>query len=283
MRRLPLPPFDTAQVFTACASTIRDTDCLNRMSDISLEVIRRGGFYDAHAQAGVTYAIPKCGGKNDDLVIGQVTKSELIALYDAGMVNRKLGRAIYDALIVSSSFCPSCGSVGATKNIDHYLPKSSYPWLSICPYNLVPACRDCNTEKGSPVAESAFKQLIHPYYDDECFFNEVWVFAEVAWEDCYGLRYYADPPRHWGALDRARAIHHFEFYGIAEKYSLLAAEHLSLVIDQRKGYFRDVSPFEFEAYLLDIGLSDALSPNDWKGVMYRALGQCVEFTHDSFL
>ncbi|WP_147465461.1 MULTISPECIES: HNH endonuclease [Pseudomonas syringae group] len=280
MRRIPFPTINTRQTFAACTSTMRDDDCLARMQDIADEVIRRGGFYDAHARAGVMYAIPEHRPVSGPLVIGKVTKSELISLYDAGMVERRPGRAIYNAIIVSASFCPSCGNTGNPKTLDHYLPKANYPWLSICPYNLLPACRDCNTEKGNPVPKSAFQQLIHPYYDDDCFFDEIWVCAKIIWTSCFELRFYANPPEYWWPLDKERAIHHFSFYDISDKYSLLAAEELSIIIDLRKGVFRNVSPIEFQAYLNGVGCSVELFPNHWKGVMYRALARDVDFvTH----
>ncbi|WP_156339472.1 HNH endonuclease [Pseudomonas nunensis] len=283
MRRIPFPAINTGQTFEACISTMRDDDCLARMREIADEVIRRGGFYDGHAKAGVIYAIQEYRPESDSSVIGKVTKSELVALYDSGMVERQAGRAIYNAIMVSAPLCPSCGNIGASKTLDHYLPKANYPWLSICPYNLVPACRDCNTEKRNPVPQSAFEQLIHPYYDDDCFFDEIWISANVIWTTCFELRFYASPPEHWWPLDRARAVYHFDFYTISDKYSLLAAEELSIIIDLRKGVFRNMSPIEFKEFLNGVGYSNELFPNHWRGVMYRALAQNVSFLNYLFL
>lgn len=50
----------------------------------------------------------------------------------------------------SDHFCPVCGrnySQTNWKTIDHKLPRSQYPWLSMEFKNLWVICRDCNEEK----------------------------------------------------------------------------------------------------------------------------------------
>ena len=51
----------------------------------------------------------------------------------------------------SNWYCPICGENYFEKNgktIDHKLPRSQYPWLSIEFNNLWVICRACNQEKG---------------------------------------------------------------------------------------------------------------------------------------
>lgn len=43
--------------------------------------------------------------------------------------------------------CPYCGECITVVEIDHFLPKSKYPLLSIYSSNLVPSCVECNKEK----------------------------------------------------------------------------------------------------------------------------------------
>ncbi|ASG01084.1 HNH endonuclease [Vibrio anguillarum] len=63
-------------------------------------------------------------------------------------------------------FCPSCGEPGKPGTLDHYLPKSIYPELSIVVENLTPMCTDCQELKGNNVQdEDGNKIYIHPYYD----------------------------------------------------------------------------------------------------------------------
>ncbi|MBH8574780.1 HNH endonuclease [Nostocaceae cyanobacterium CENA369] len=51
----------------------------------------------------------------------------------------------------SDCYCPICGDNYSTKGgktIDHKLPRSQYPWLSIEFKNLWVICKFCNQEKG---------------------------------------------------------------------------------------------------------------------------------------
>jgi 5-methylcytosine-specific restriction endonuclease McrA len=51
----------------------------------------------------------------------------------------------------SDWFCPICGDNyydKGGKTIDHKLPRSQYPWLSMTYNNLWVICQDCNREKG---------------------------------------------------------------------------------------------------------------------------------------
>jgi len=66
----------------------------------------------------------------------------------------------------SLGVCPACDGQPPTviKNhsyadLDHFFPKSLYPFLSIHPYNLVPVCTECNGK---------FKKAIDPIKDHTC-------------------------------------------------------------------------------------------------------------------
>lgn len=75
--------------------------------------------------------------------------------------------------------CPYCNSqyiltIDSVKNgklhkkalfqLDHYYPKSKYPYLAVSFYNLIPSCSYCNNSKND---RDPFEQeTIHPYFDD---------------------------------------------------------------------------------------------------------------------
>jgi hypothetical protein len=51
----------------------------------------------------------------------------------------------------SDNYCPICYerfNINNGRTIDHKLPRSQYPWLSLNFNNLWVICRSCNTEKG---------------------------------------------------------------------------------------------------------------------------------------
>ena len=52
----------------------------------------------------------------------------------------------------------------ATAQLDHFFDKSSYPYLAICMYNLVPSCSTCNQRKSSKKVD-----IFYPYLES---FNE---------------------------------------------------------------------------------------------------------------
>lgn len=69
--------------------------------------------------------------------------------------------------------CPYCNisytynrGKNVTAQLDHFFPKSEYPVLALCFYNLVPVCPSCNRIKGqqtdeimSPYGDNAFKNM----------------------------------------------------------------------------------------------------------------------------
>jgi 5-methylcytosine-specific restriction endonuclease McrA len=48
-------------------------------------------------------------------------------------------------------------------HLDHFFPKSVYPWLSLSLYNLIPCCASCNMSKSNNPYR--ISENIHPYVD----------------------------------------------------------------------------------------------------------------------
>lgn len=63
-----------------------------------------------------------------------------------------------------NDLCPLCGR-GQVGTLDHYLPKTKYPELSVLGLNLVPVCETCNRLKGRRMGTSPDKQTLHAYWD----------------------------------------------------------------------------------------------------------------------
>lgn len=64
-----------------------------------------------------------------------------------------------DSLMWDVHRCPYC-SINQPDTLDHYMPQSDYPALSMCRLNLVPMCFDCNIEKKA----YPYTEFIHSYY-----------------------------------------------------------------------------------------------------------------------
>lgn len=69
----------------------------------------------------------------------------------------------------SDWYCPICSesySDRGGKTIDHKLPRSQYPWLSLAWSNLWVICRNCNREKGERHWYEYEQYMYHNYPDD---------------------------------------------------------------------------------------------------------------------
>lgn len=64
--------------------------------------------------------------------------------------------------------CVLCGGpLGSTPEVDHWIAKHAFPLLSVCAYNLLPICGECNStsNKGSKNVfdPAGFQAWFHPY------------------------------------------------------------------------------------------------------------------------
>ena len=177
--------------------------------------------YDGCAIASTLHTIPRVNA------VGPASAEDMISLYRDQMVAAKSpGRAAYDLIKAASpnDKCPLCG-VGVVRTLDHHLPKSKYPDLSICPRNLVPACDFCQTGKLSKHPSNASEQTLHPYYDD--FSAEQWIHGTLSTIGNPVVQFHVAAPAHWPPIDRERVKRHFDVVKLATVYSSNANDDLS--------------------------------------------------------
>lgn len=69
------------------------------------------------------------------------------------------------------AICPYCG-LNEPDTLDHFLPKTAHPLLSITLYNLIPCCNNCNHKK--KVYDSSLEPVsfFNPYLNKE---NPSWL------------------------------------------------------------------------------------------------------------
>lgn len=92
--------------------------------------------------------------------------------------NRKVVREILVKMDVT--VCPYCNrsyivTLKGSKvrpQLDHYYPKSKYPYLALSLYNLIPSCSICNLAKSN--TDTKNKAILYPYEEE---FGERIVFA----------------------------------------------------------------------------------------------------------
>lgn len=269
----------------ACTSAIIDEQQRDRMRGVLPSITANAAEFIERVAAGSVWEMPylRLIRGEDPAVIDDIRKSELVHLYDYYMVQRDPGRALYDSLLVAAGdHCPTCGGIGQPRTLDHYLPKANYPKLAIVPHNLIPACRDCNTDKRNPLVDHPHRQPLHPYLDKRQFFEESWISVSVSHTTPCTITYSASPPDDWSEEDKARAANHFELFRIAERYSIQAGSELSILMDFRGNYFSRLPPEAFSDFLRSGANAAGLLINGWKKVLYEALADDVVFCNAEY-
>jgi hypothetical protein len=286
MRRIASPQFPHKDVYLACVSGVGDPE-LRTTYEANLLAVELGGEeYIAKAAIGQLSSLQKTYAStcSDPIVVGDLTKKLLNTLYTNYMVPaEKPARSLYDRILTSADDkCPFCGGIGHPRTLDHYLPKAKYPLYSVLPVNLVPCCRDCNTEKNSQAAVSFGEQALHPYLDKDHFFKEQWIVASVLPKNPVALHFSVSSPVHWNLEDQQRVANHFVDYGLAKRYGIEAGRELATLIYLRRGSLKGFPTENFEKYLSDIANDPSMALNSWKRVMYRSLSNDEWFISHQF-
>jgi hypothetical protein len=274
MRAINPPLIEFTDVFQTCIDSISCDDLTGRLNAITPQLIAAVQDYNLKITTSDLFQIRPFIGNDNSIVTGGVNKKELKGLYTFHMVPAtKAARKYYDQIKMSAplSICPFCG-FGHVSALDHYLPKTKYPLLSILPNNLVPSCTDCNKGKNDAIATTKQEQCLHPYYDQGHYINDQWLFAEA--EECSpaSIKFSVLPPAHWQDNDKARIETHFIDFKLAARYRVQAATELPVLkgeleydfqINQAQGVKQALS----RKYMA----SSAQHRNWWKAAMYQAL------------
>jgi hypothetical protein len=283
MKKLPAPrvPFSTA-LAEAISGIGNDADRLTYTNAFLDSAVVETAYADG-ATAGTLYSMPRVTG-DDPVVHGTLRKSHLTKLYTQYFVpGTKPARRLYEAIkVTANGKCPLCGGVGHVRTLDHYLPKANFPVYSVLPANLVPCCRDCNSEKLNAFAAARGLQTLHPYFDNDRFFDERWVHARVVQSDPPVIEFFVAPPLNWDADDKSRVQSHFVEYGLADKFSTEAAADLPETIQTRRTTMLASSPADFSSYLNEKSQTLALPINNWRRVMFAALANDFWFCSQAF-
>lgn len=282
MIRLNEPEYNCEETVDECLNGITgNPDLRQKLADSKPELLTVGEHYTEAAITGELHTIEPINNTAefpDPVAVNTLIKSDLIKICDQYLVaQKKPARKIYDALLnAAKERCPFCGGIGTPRNLDHFLPKTHFPQFAILPYNLVPACRDCNMDgKAQAYATNAEDQIIQPYIDDDKFFSEQWIYASynLAPNGSPGeFEYFVVPPNTWSGIERQRVQKHFEDFNIAKRYATKAAEQLGTILTQIN-FLRQlgIGDQEIITDFLQLGIDTAPFINHWQHAMYQAL------------
>jgi hypothetical protein len=233
--------------------------------------------YDAAGTAAQLFTISKATG-------APAKDEELEDLYKRTMATKGArGRQVYDELRLSApgGLCPLC-SQRAVKTLDHYLPKKAFPNLSVVPLNLVPACSDCNKDKGSFQPTTAEEQLLHPYFD--LLQTGTWLHAAVSYISTEPVvRFDAAPPQSWSALTGARVVNHFRRLSLRQLYEIYGNKEIQNIRHRVANLFSAGGEKAVNAHLLEEWETRAaVDPNSWQAGTYKALADSPRFCGGEF-
>jgi hypothetical protein len=287
MRKLSVPTVNFDQSFDECISGIGSAATRQRYEDNLAIRTPIEQNYSGLATAGNLFSLPRypSGPGLNPEIHGVLTSSELKKLYNQYLVPKeKPGRSVYEKLkVTANGKCPFCGDIGHVATLDHFLPKANFPLYSILPGNLVPCCRDCNSEKLNSYASTKGEQVLHPYFDGNHFFDTRWVAAEVIEGDLPVVQFYVAPPAGWSSIDTQRIAAHFIEYDLAKKFGREAAADIPETVHMRRTALRELSPADFSSYLLERSVNLHSPVNNWRRVMFEALAQSNWFCNQAFV
>lgn len=281
MIKLDLKKIDMELVFNACVDGITILDEQKRYELCLPELNRLADEYKDLGENELLYTISALpSGEEDNPIVVSLTAEELKELYSYYMVKKSVGRKVYDKIMAAAQEeCPFCGGLGNPRNLDHYLPKSSFPQFSITPHNLIPSCRDCNMDgKSTRYAKSMEKQIIHPYLDSLNFFDEQWIYANYTDGQPGDISYYVSVPDDWGEPHKLRAEEHFNAFNIPKLYERMASSHLGELIPQINSFLANCpeEPDLLIKVILQPVVNSIEFKNHWKKVMYQAIIESMQ-------
>lgn len=201
---------------------------------------------------------------------GDVSTDEMKKVYDEKFARADtVGRTYYDAIMaqVERGICPICG-VRLASTLDHYLPKSKVPTLSVTPSNLIPACRDCNMDKKADMILAPDATPVHLYYDR--LPEGLWLYVRIG--NNLEITYYVSCPESWDKTLKGRVEGHLDTYHLHGLYSAHAATEL----EDKKRMWKKLISLGMEQDVLDDicemrSSAEANDMNSWKSALYRGL------------
>lgn len=272
MKRLNPPVFASAQAVEACASGIADAERADVLRQALPIIEAAEQEYLALGPSGDLYQMVSAGEVTpllDANMMGLIYKRHFVR---AGSPSRPLYEQI--RMAPEHGICPLCGQ-RVVASLDHYLPKSQYPQLTLTPINLVPACSDCNKNKLAQAPQSAQEQSLHPYFDD--LGNERWLVAEIFPSVPPTISFGVRPPAAWPEVLAGRVVHHFQTMELAELYAAQAASELADISYALADVGNSAGTDGVRAHLArELRSRAARDPNSWKTALYEALA-CSEW------
>lgn len=261
----PLPEIPPETIFEECADSFRSDEVRTALLGVLPRVKVDSACYEQMVPAHI------------DRFLQQIEHNGTLTTPTVDVYEKKFrpekapGRKYYDAIMsqTQNHLCPICDIAIAT-TLDHYLPKSEVPTLSVTPGNLIPICERCNHVKRNVMNQDPHEAPIHVYFD--ALPSGIWLHARATYGEWPEVQYYVQCPEDWSPILQNRLERHVELYKLGERFRLHAEVELA---NMRIFWKRLVERGGAEGLSFTLaGMRESLEENDmnsWKAALYRAL------------
>lgn len=264
MWKIEAPSHSVDVVFSQCISrTLASTRA--KLVAAQPSAVSASTKYQLAAASGTIHKL-----RAQDFESPLIESSELRNTYTNRMAAKKgPGRAVYDELKSQCTICPLCGH-RPVFGLDHILPKTHFPLLSVTPTNLIPCCADCNHAKSEEVPSKPEDVYLNPYY--ESIDQDLWLVAEIIEMRPASAVFSVCPPDHWTAALAGRVNHHFDSLGLGPLYTAQAGVEIpALERVMERGFERSGIEGVREGLMDHRDGRMLLRQNSWQAALFQAL------------
>lgn len=278
MRKLNHPPHGLKEILELCADSVQDKALSMRILGAIDALETAEAQYKALGTTNDLYQITKSATATAD---NWVSREEMEALYTQTFSRKGSPvRDIYDAIRASSpgGLCPLCHQ-RPVSTLDHHLAKAEHANFAITPINLVPACKDCNTDSGARKPTTKGEQTLHPYFDSVD--NDIWLTAELVQGKPPSLVFAVTPPIHWTGDLQEIVKNHFNVFGLGKLYATHSAvELVNIYFDIES---KPWPPDTLKAHLEEQAKNRRrILRNSWQAAVYDGLARSAWFCNGGY-
>lgn len=275
MQAIPRPSIGDDEAFAECISRTRG-ELRQKYLSAAPEASAASVKYVSSAQVGSISALRVNNFKSK-----HVTSKQLEGLYESRMVDKTgPARWIYDEIKLAVEICPLCRQ-RVVGSLDHFLPKSKYPLLSVAPSNLVPVCVDCNYLKLDVASADEALVPLNPYFDD--LGDDPWLHATVVESAPCSVTFRVAPPGSWTSALAARVSNHFSVLKLAKLYTVHAGVEVRQIGGALGRAFERAGAAGVREHLEDQVFSRHLrDANTWSAALYSSLLQSDWYCEGGF-
>lgn len=266
MKQVDRPRISITLIVDTCSSSYRDTELQKRFVAAVPQLLGHESEFLDRMEHKTVASMSKSPQTT------AVTPEEAKDLYVNKLARKQcVGRPLYDRLLIREDVpsCPFCGQE-APNALDHYLPKSIYPYLAVAPGNLIPICSICNQSKQASTGSSLAESTYHPYFES---IDWEWLQVELFNKNHELLAYYTVRPfESISDPEYQRLKNHFETFELGRRYQRFALNEIANGRKQWKELSQKhgIKKLEEELCLRYESCKDADS-SSWQTALYHAL------------